>query len=117
MVRTGSGYYNLGATAEIAIYAKKAGVWNRITSRTVSVYGQYSTNTPQTINWTLDETFQLGTNIQMFGVLVESVSGYSVTSAQITDFASVSWQALGVTGGDASATPAGQLTSVTVRPQ
>lgn len=116
MPRSPTGTYWLSANAVIGIYAKKSGVWSRITTRTVTVSGEYTDASQKTLSWTLDETFQLGTGVQMFGVAIEGVVGYNNPTAVITDLSSVSWQALS-TSGQTSATPDGQATTVTIRPQ
>jgi hypothetical protein len=108
-------YYNMDATATIGIYAKKSGVWQKITSANVAVHGTSSTGGVETIPWTIDQSFQMGNNIQMFGAAVEDFNGYYNTACTITNISSVSWQAQGSTG-TASATPNGEKSKLIVIP-
>ena len=115
--RNPTGTYSLFSSAEVGIYAKKSGVWTRVTTRTVSVAGTYTDGSPKTLTWYIDEPVQLGSGVQAFGASIETVNGYSNTSAIVNKLALVSWQAIGSSGGVTSATPDGQTTTVTVRPQ
>jgi hypothetical protein len=112
-----NGQYYFGATAAVGIYAKKSGVWTRVMTHYVTETATYYSSERFTIAWIFSETVQMGTGIQAFGVAIESVTGYSNPTALIQSLSSVSWQAISNQGGESSATPDGQTTSVTVTPQ
>lgn len=103
----------INGTVTLGVWAKKAGVWSLVTTKEIFVTALTGAAGQYTTNW--DGTFDvdLGPGIQAFGVTIEGTTG---VGAALTDFVSVAWQ--GVTSsGERSATPSGQLSRVTVRPQ
>lgn len=105
-----SGY----GTVYVDIWVKKAGVWLKAAYASVFVEGNGS-GVSSTSNWYLNETYQLGTGVQAFGVSVNSFDG-STSAASVQDLQSVMWTTTSVSG-SRTATPSGQLGKVTVRPQ
>lgn len=105
--------WQVNGTVLVGIWAKKGGVWSLITTSTISIYQSFSTSGAKTIDWTLAKDFDLGTAVQAVGVTIESQTG---TSAALTDFVSLSWQSK-TTSGTRTATPGGELSVATVRPQ
>lgn len=104
---SGFGYVNVG------IWVKKAGAWSKATTVQVAAEGD-GFGPPSAVAWSVTGTFQLGTGVQAFGVTVESVE-YDTNTASVTDLQSVSWTATSVSG-TRTATPSGQISKVTVRP-
>lgn len=97
----------------VGIWAKKSGAWQKITNRIVFVYQSVPGSGLRTVNWFLNDIFDLGTGVQAFGVTIESYSG---NAAAVTDLASVSWTAQSASG-ERSATPSDQSTTAVVSPQ
>lgn len=100
----------------IQVWAKKGGVWSLITSvyafTTVDRRIGLGAKTVSA-NWTLDETLQLGDAVQEVGLRHAGQDTYATVSA----FTNLRWTAPGTAGGVRTATPAGEKTRITVRPQ
>jgi len=110
--------YYAESSADIGIYAKKNGVWTKMTTKTVYCSGFASSTARVTMNWTVDgESFQLGTGVQAVGLTVDGVFGYANPVAVIQRFYEMSYYVTPTSGGVVSATPDGQKTTVTIRPQ
>jgi hypothetical protein len=105
--------YFVSGTVVLGIWAKKAGVWVKITTQSVELYESVAGAGSYTVNWDVTYDVDLGTAVQAFGVTVDSYDG---TAAALTDFVSVAWTGTSATG-DRSATPSSQNSTVTVRPQ
>jgi hypothetical protein len=106
-------YYAYEATIQVGIWVMKGGAWQRVAIEPVYVFFADTTAGTRTYGWNLDGTYQLGSGVQRFGLSIEGTTG---TAAAITSFTNAMWQAQGSTGGQSSATPSGQKSTVTVRP-
>lgn len=99
---------------EIRIFAMKAGVWTYMTSQYLSAQGNLG---EPTTGWDLagQWSVQLGSGIERVGIALGSFSG--TASIGFIRVWEVSWQSPGSTAASRSATPQGQLSTITVRPQ
>ena len=107
------------ATGVVQVWAKKGGVWSLVAnlypSSVVDRRG-HTNGMPFTASgsWSIDETVTLGDAVQEVGLRHEANGdGYSYVSA----FYNLIWTAPGTASGVRSATPDGQKTRITVRPQ
>ena len=100
-------------TLTLGIYAKKAGVWVKITERTVTFYDEPGAGGSYTRTFDATYDIDMGTGVQAFGFSIEEHTG---TAAALTDFVSAIWTGMS-SSGDRSATPSGQSSTITVRPQ
>ena len=109
------GTYTYEGTVTVRIYAKKADVWQTVADQVVSIYSQeyYSDGGLRNFAWSWDGTYQMGTGVQAIGLSIVDFSG---ASAAIQAFTNVMFQAQAAGAGERSATPAGQKSTVTVRP-
>jgi hypothetical protein len=107
----GSWEYN--GTVTVGIWAKKAGVWQKIMQDNVSVSQGTTGSNTATLNWFEDIVVQMGSGVQAVGLTID---GYSGTAAALSAFSHLIWQAQGAGSGERSATPASQKSTVTVRP-
>lgn len=105
--------YAISGSVTLGLWAKVAGTWIKKAERVVDIYAVVGGAGSQSTSFDVTFDQDLGTGVQAFGVTVESTTG---TGAALTDFVSVVWTATSATG-DRSATPSGQLSTVTVRPQ
>lgn len=105
--------YYIDGSVTLGIWALKSGVWQKVTTVDVPFYQQVGGYGQYTVNF--DETFSLnlGPGVQAFGVTVDSHTG---TAASLTDFVSATWTGTSASG-ERSATPGGEQSTVTVRPQ
>lgn len=102
---------------DLQIWAKKGGVWGYISSlypqtgldrRSYSVGAQ-----TVSIAFSFDETVQLGDSVQEVGIRMNPTDSYALAST----FTNLRWTAPGTASGVRSATPNGEKTRITVRPQ
>lgn len=105
-------YYVTGSVT-LGIWAKKAGAWAKLAERRIEIYQQVGGSGNQAINFDVTYDVDLGTAVQAVGVTVEAYEG---VGAALTDFVSMTWTGTAATG-ERSATPNGQFSTVTVRPQ
>jgi L-asparaginase II len=105
--------YIFEGTINVAIWALKAGAWQVVGNDSVSVFQRSGTGGTQSFSFVSSATVQFGSGVQAFGL---SIASHTVTSAAITAFSQVRWQAQGSSVAPSSATPNGQKGSVTVRP-
>lgn len=109
------GSWSYEGSVTVGVWAKKGGVWQKIAQDYVYVYGGdgYPTGGAKPFSWSWDNTYQMGSGVQAVGLTIDSYSG---SAAAITAFSHTLFQAQGAAGGDRSATPGGQKSTVTVRP-
>ncbi len=107
--------YNYEGSVTIGVWVKRSAGWQKVATRYTGVGPYtYSTGGSRTFNYTGSGSVNLGSDVQKVGLTVE---GTSVgTSATVTDFTKLEWQAAGTAAGDRSATPNGQKSTVTVSP-
>jgi hypothetical protein len=105
-------------SGEIEVWAKKSGTWLKITS----LYVQSQVDAKDYPNgvltttggvWSLDETIQLGDDVDQVGLRHATPATYSYVGT----FSNLIWTAPGSASSVRSATPNGEATRVTVRPQ
>lgn len=106
-----------GGSITIGIWAKKAGVWQKITQDEVYVSSSQNqtvgTSQIQTFNWNCDNTYQMGTGVQALGITIDAFTG---NAAALAAFSDAIFQTQATASSDRSATPAGQKSTVTVNP-
>jgi len=108
------------ATIYLAIYVMKAGVWTLVASPTAEVMARPSDygggfKGAVTEYWNFTEVIQAGAGVTDIAV-VRTGSNNGRTGA-VTNVGPFSWQSQGAGSGVRSATPSGQKTRITVRPQ
>lgn len=108
------------AYTTVYVYAYKNGVWTQIGLRTLeSVVDPYQYSSGQmhtgSGGWYLDETMQLGSGVTH--VAVVRTGADNGLAGQVSTVGPVDWQSQGSGSGVRTATPNGQKTRVTVRPQ
>lgn len=102
-----TGYYD--------IWAMKNNVWAKVMTYPASVYQSgYSTAGERSFPVEVHDSFQLGSGVQASGVSFNSTSS---GTGSVTYFNRMFWQALASSGTSRSATPGGELTTITVRPR
>jgi hypothetical protein len=105
-------YYITGSVT-LGIWAKKAGAWAKVAERRIEIYQEVGGAGNQAVNFDVNYDVDMGTAVQAFGVTVEAYEGVGAT---LTDFVSAVWTGTAASG-ERSATPNGQFSTVTVRPQ
>lgn len=106
--------YYYDAYVTYGIWAKKNGTWTKVQSYTrAETLGSYGNGGQRTFNLSVNDTFQLGSGVQAFGITIDAVQSGSAT---LTSFPTAAWQSQGTSGGSSSATPNSQTSNVTVRP-
>lgn len=105
--------YAVRGSVTLGIWAKKAGVWTRMSTAVINLYQEYSTGGSRTLTWNYNGSFDLGTGVDAVGITVESTTG---SSAVVSDFTSLTWTSQ-TSSSTRSATPNGESSVVTIRPQ
>lgn len=106
--------YWYSGQVSIGVWAKKSGVWSKITEVAATVYSEESTGGQRIFYFDMTSSVDLGPNVEAVGLTVESHNG---ADAGLTDFVSLTWSSTSISG-ERSATPnAGQKSTVVVIPQ
>jgi hypothetical protein len=116
-------YDEVGAAygaVNVGLWAKKDGVWISVGTMSVPVeaYGTPSTH-PVAVNITYSgsQDVYVGTGATEFGVSFDGTTGQASDTGTNVNTFSLAYQGAGTPSGTRSATPAGQLSTITVRPK
>lgn len=106
-------------TTSLRVYALKSGVWTSVADLTVDTVfdpDAYPSG-PNIVNefWNLDEVVTVGTGASEIAVVVTGSS--NGRGGIVNALTGIYWQSAGTASGVRSATPSGQKSKVTVRPQ
>lgn len=107
----GWGQYMVTGYVEVGIWKRVGGVWALAASESVYVQEDVGSQGYHTVSWSLQNTYSLGGGVEAFGATVQNQDG---NGAAVT-YLAASWTVTAASG-ERSATPSGQLTTVTVRP-
>ncbi len=107
-------------TTHVGVYALKAGVWQLVSTLYAesmvdpdNTFGDHPVTVTQA--WTVSQTVQVGTGATQIAAVVAGSS--NTLPASLTSFGQITWTSQGAGSGTRSATPAGEKTRITVRPQ
>jgi len=108
-----NGHYEFSASVTLGIWVRRSGAWQKVTQVYAYAYSSGQSGTV-TAYWYFNQSLNLGTGIEAFGVTLDATDG---TSAVVNSISSIQWTAQGSSGGASSALPGGLKTTVTVRPK
>jgi hypothetical protein len=96
---------------DVGVWQRKAGVWSLVATEGVYVQDDVGGGGQHTVGWSLQNTYNLGPGVEAFGATIQGHDGAAATLSYLA----ASWSASSASG-ERSATPSGQLSTVTVRP-
>lgn len=104
------GQYMVTGYVEVGIWKRVGGVWALVATEPVYVQQDVGQQGYHTVGWNVQGTYSMGAGVDAFGATIQSADGPAGISGVY-----VSWT-ISAASGERSATPSGQLTTVTVRP-
>ena len=106
--------YEFNQSVTLGVWVRRSGAWQKAAQVVAYSYNPNTTQGQKTMGWTFNQSIQLGTGIEAFGISLDSTDG---TSATLDDINSISWTAGGAPSGERTALPNGATTTITVRPR
>lgn len=106
----GWGTYMVSGQVEVGIWRRVSGSWALVATESVYVQEEVASGGQHTVGWVLQNNYALGSGVEAIGATIQS----SDSSAAVTGL-SARWSVT-ATSGERSATPSGQLSTITVRP-